>query len=205
VNALPLYTTPSQVGAILPSDCPVGDGTVTVTYKGQTSAAVPIHVVRSTFGIFTQNQQGSGPAACHNVNSETDRPLNSFPTPARPGQALILWGTGLGPIAAPDGGAPPVGDLPVDVEVWVGGKQATLLYRGRSGCCAGVDQIAFFVPDGVEGCFVPVMVKVGGTVSNFASLAIAAPGAHCSVPGWSMMTARLSYQIAASSARSSRS
>jgi uncharacterized protein (TIGR03437 family) len=185
VSALPLYTTPSQLAAILPSDCPVGDGTVTVTYKGQTSAAVPIHVVRNTFAIFTQNQQGSGPAACQNVHSATDWALNSFRTPARPGQVLVLWGTGLGPIAAPDGGLPPVGDLPVDVEVWVGGKQATVLYRGRSGCCAGLDQVNIYLPDGVEGCHVPVMVKAGGTISNFASLAIAAPGIHCSVPAWS--------------------
>lgn len=185
VSALPIYTTPSQVGAILPSNCPLGDGTVTVTYKGQTSAAVPIRVVRNDFGIFTQNQQGSGPAVINNVNSETDRPLNTVRAPARSGQVLILWGTGLGPIAAPDGGAPPTGDLSVDLEVWVGGKQATVLYRGRSGCCAGVDQISFKVPDGVAGCYVPVMVKAGGTVSNFASLAIAAAGANCSIPGWS--------------------
>jgi len=185
VSALPIYTTSSQVGAILPSNCPLGDGTVTVTYKGQTSAAVPIRVVRNNFGIFTQNQQGSGPAVILNVNTETDRPLNTVRAPARPGQVLILWGTGLGPIAAPDGGAPPIGDLPVDIEVWVGGKQASVLYRGRSGCCAGVDQISFSVPDGVAGCYVPLMVKAGGTVSNFASLAIAAAGANCSIPGWS--------------------
>jgi uncharacterized protein (TIGR03437 family) len=47
----------SQINAILPSSTPIGAGTLTVTYNGQTSAPVPINVVASSFGTFAQNRR----------------------------------------------------------------------------------------------------------------------------------------------------
>jgi len=184
VDALPIYTTPKQVGAILPSNCPVGEGTVTLTYNGQTSAPIRIRVARSTFGIFSSNQQGSGPAAAQNFNSASDQPLNSLDRAATPGQTMILWGTGLGPITAPDNGPPPVGDVPVNLTLWVGGRPALVLYKGRSGCCAGIDQIIFSVPEDVEGCYVPIAVETDGIISNFTSIAVARRNGQCLLSGW---------------------
>jgi hypothetical protein len=54
-----------------------------------------------------------------------------------------------------------------------GNKQAKVTYAGRSGCCVGVDQIAFEMPAGVQGCYVNVAVKAGGVVSNFTTMAVA--------------------------------
>jgi uncharacterized protein (TIGR03437 family) len=182
VDAPMVYTTPGQIGAILPSNTPVGAGTLRVTVNGQTSGPVNLTVVRSAFGTFTANQAGSGPAAVQNVISNTDQPINALNRPARPGQTLILWGTGLGPTsAAGDVGAVP-GDLPIDVEVYVGGRRASVTYKGRSGCCSGIDQIFFVVPEGVEGCYVPVVIKTGDVVSNFSTIAVAASGNACSDP-----------------------
>ncbi|MGH9721841.1 MAG: hypothetical protein ACRD8O_16655, partial [Bryobacteraceae bacterium] len=93
-----------------------------------------------------------------------------------------LWGTGLGPVSGNEGAAPLPGDQSVDIEVFAGGRRATVSYKGRSGCCAGIDQIAFIVPDGVEGCYVPLVVRAGGVVSNFVSMAVAASGSTCSDP-----------------------
>jgi hypothetical protein len=110
-------------------------------------------------------------------------PLNSAAAPARPGQTVILWGTGLGAGLNADNIAPQPGDLPVDVEIWVGGKRVTAKrYSGRSPCCAGVDQIAFDLPaDTPTGCYVPVQVRTGRQiVSNSASIAVSADGAACS-------------------------
>jgi len=39
VDAFIVYTSPLQVGAILPSNTPVGDATVTLSYNGKASAA----------------------------------------------------------------------------------------------------------------------------------------------------------------------
>lgn len=56
-------------------------------------------------------------------------------------------------------------------------------YRGRSGCCAGVDQIASTVPN-VTGCRVPVTLKINDVVSNSTSMAISQAGTKtCSDPG----------------------
>lgn len=183
VDAPMIYTTAGQIGAVLPSNTPTGTGTLTVTNNGQVSRAAEIRVVRSAFGIFTSNQQGSGPGAVQNVVSSSDQPINALTRPARPGQTVILWGTGLGPTsAAGDVGAVP-GDLPIDVEVYVGGRRASVTYKGRSGCCSGIDQIFFVVPEGVAGCYVPVVVKIGDIVSNFSTIAVAPAGASvCSDP-----------------------
>ncbi|MCP4963934.1 MAG: hypothetical protein GY926_01730, partial [bacterium] len=61
----------------------------------------------------------------------------------------------------------------------VGDVSANVVYKGRSGCCSGIDQIVFEVPAGVEGCYVPLIVKTGNVVSNFTTLAVASSGNAC--------------------------
>jgi uncharacterized protein (TIGR03437 family) len=176
------YSIATQIGAIIPSNVPVGNATLTVSFGGQTSTSIPVEIVQSQLGIFTINQAGSGPAVVQNVNSETDRPINTILASARPNQAMILWGTGLGPIQGSDAQSPPVGDLNQPIEVLVGGRRANVLYKGRSGCCAAIDQIVFEVPGGVSGCYVPLVVKNGNRVSNYTSIAVAPTGGRCSDP-----------------------
>lgn len=183
VDAIMLYTSATQVAAVLPSNTPVGTGTVTVTYNGRASATAPITVVRSSLGIFAVNQGGSGPGVIQNVNSETSRPVNAVSEPVRPGQVMILWGTGIGPVSGNEAAGPLPGDLTnINVRVWVGGREAEIRYRGRSGCCVGVDQIVFVVPPGVEGCYVPVAVQIDNVISNYVSVAVAGSGNTCSDP-----------------------
>lgn len=176
------YSIATQIGAIIPSNVPVGSATLAVSFNGQTSATIPVEIVQSQLGIFTINQAGSGPAVVQNVNSESDRPINTIIASARPNQAMILWGTGLGPISSSDAQAPPVGDLNQPIEVLVGGRRANVLYKGRSGCCAAIDQIVFEVPGGVSGCYVPLVVKNGNRVSNYTSISVAPNGGRCSDP-----------------------
>jgi len=176
-DALMIYTSPAQVTAILPSATPTGTGTLTLTFNGQ-SSSTPITVVRSSFGVFTWNSAGSGPGIIQNYVSPAQIPTNAALSPAQPGQTLILWGTGLGPVSG-DEALPPT---PVDmkdalgVEVWVGNQKAQVTYAGRTPCCSSEDQIDFIMPDGVQGCYVSVLVKAGGIVSNGVSLAAAPPG-----------------------------
>jgi uncharacterized protein (TIGR03437 family) len=182
VSAIMVYTSPGQVGAILPSSTPVGDGAVVVTYNGVDSAPATIRVHNSQFGIFTRNSGGSGPAIVQNVNNATDEPVNSLSQSLQPGQLAVLWGTGLGPVTGNEAGGPLPGDLKTDLTVLVGSQQAPVVYRGRSGCCAGVDQVIFQVPQGVSGCYVPLAVMIENAVSNFTSISIAPKGGTCSDP-----------------------
>jgi uncharacterized protein (TIGR03437 family) len=134
-EAAPLYASATQIGAVLPSTVPPGDGRLTVTYLGRSADAVPIRVRPSAPGIFVVD-----------------------PQTLRPGQIATVWATGLG--------------ASQEARVWVGDRLARILYSGPSGCCAGVDQINFEVPAGIEGCQVPLNVEAGGVASNFTSIAI---------------------------------
>ncbi len=168
-DALPVYTSANQVGVLLPSAVPPGEGTLTLTYGSQATAPAPILVRPSAFGLFANGVQNVGPGG--------DLRLNGPAEPLRPGQLGFLWGTGLGAAPGDEATAPIPGDQPSrDIRVWFGGRAASVLYRGRSGCCAGVDQILFETPAGVEGCQVPVAMEVDGVLSNHITAAVTTRG-----------------------------
>ena len=177
------YVSATQINAILPSDTPLGAVQLSVSFQGSTGAPATVTVADSAFGIFS-TAGGSGPGIIQNWMSAGSAPLNTQMNPAKPGQTIILWGTGLGPIPTADNQPPPGGDMPVPVEVRVGGKLAPKLYSGRAPGFAGVDNIYFQVPaDAPMGCSVPVQIKAGANWSNEVRMAISSNGARCSDPG----------------------
>ena len=97
VNGVPThpalyYVLPTQLASVLPAATPVGTGTLTVTYRGATSAPATIQVVPSALGINTYNT---------NTGVATDAfkgALLGFTNSGSPGQTITLWTTGLGQI-----------------------------------------------------------------------------------------------------------
>lgn len=180
VDCYLVYTSSTQINGIIPSNAPLGDAEMIVTYSGRASRAVAVRVARNNFGIFATSQ-GRGPGIIQNFQTQLEQPLNTRSATAKPRQVIILWGTGAGPITGADNVAPPAGNLPFPFEMTIGGKPATLLYNGRAPCCSGVDQIVAEVPaDSPTGCFVPVQVKAGDVWSNVVTMAIDANGQTCS-------------------------
>jgi uncharacterized protein (TIGR03437 family) len=169
-HCIMIYTVATQVSAILPSSTPLGSGTLTVSYQGA-QASMAIKVVKSSLGIFTVNERGSGPGVITDVNYSVRVPTAA----AHPGDILVLWGTGLGPAAGDETEPPTPVDLASGVKIFVGGQPATVLYGGR-GSSPGLDQINFTVPDGLNGCLVSVAAEVNGVVSNFTTIPITAAG-----------------------------
>ncbi len=172
-------TAATQVVGILPSNTPVGTGTFVLSYNGVASAPASIKVVAHIFGIYAVNAGGSGPGiitdAGYQVRLVTQSATNQ--------QTLIIWGTGIGSVTYDEKQPPVPRDMTeLDVKVYVGGRLATVLYRGRSGG-AGLDQINFQVPDGLQGCYVPVVVVVNGIASNWVTLSVAGTNGACSDPG----------------------
>ncbi|HEY4363009.1 MAG TPA: hypothetical protein VGN17_18715 [Bryobacteraceae bacterium] len=175
-EAIPYYVSPTQIAAILPSATPVGTGTMTVTYNGQTSATFALTVVQSAFGILTVGGNGLGTAAVYDLDYNYISPTNA----ANPGQVVYFWGTGQGPdpndetkaIAAPQN----LASLPF--EFYIANKQAKVIYHGRSSY-PGLDQIAVEIPAGVAGCYASAYIKTGNYISNFASIPVAASGKVC--------------------------
>jgi len=178
------YTSSGQVAAVMPSNVPVGNATLTLSYNGGASVGRSVRVVASSFGMYTTNLRGSGPGSITNFESAQSQPLNTVLKPARPGQTLIIYGTGLGALpAGSNDGAPVSAAVPINqanLELSVGGRRADVAYAGRAPFFASLDQINFVVPGGVEGCSVPIVVKIGNLVSNAATIAISASGTACS-------------------------
>jgi len=174
-QAIVVLTSASQVSAILRSNTPTGTGTLVLRYNGVASAARTVQVVSATFGIYTRNNEGTGPAFVTNASGQFLDRLN----PASPSQTVSIWGTGLGAITG-DETQSGSGSVTANVEVLVGSANAAVVSRGRVG--AGLDQITFVVPPGQVGCNISIAVKVNNSVSNFASMAVS-NGGPCSDPG----------------------
>jgi uncharacterized protein (TIGR03437 family) len=190
VNALMYYTSASQLAALLPSNTPTGTGSITVTYNGQASNAAPITVVANNLGIFTIGSDGQGPGivtypdyslVSANQDAQCGGP-NTFCGAAKPGDTLILWATGLGPVSGDDASGAGLGkNMPdIPLTVWLGGVQAPVAYQGRSGCCVGEDQIVFTVPNNAPtGCAVPLLVQIGNQISNNTVMPVAIGSRNC--------------------------
>ena len=150
------------VVARLSNDIPLGSATLTMSFNGQTSAPAQISIVPSSFGMFTRGN-GVGPVLAQNALTK----------PARPGDFVTLWGTGLGAVSQDR------------VSVLLGGHPFPVSYAGPAPGFPGTDQINFQVPDDQSipyGCYVAVALKVEGYTSNIGMLSTARDGQACQSP-----------------------
>jgi uncharacterized protein (TIGR03437 family) len=164
-----LYTSATQVAAIVPYEV-TGAGTqVTVTYQGQTSALATVALADSAPGLFTSGSTGQGQAAAVNQNGS----INSSSAPVPIGGMISLFATGEGQ-SSPAGvdGKPASAPLPtpvLGVSVTIGGVTVNDLQYvgGAPGVVAGLLQINVAVPSSVTpGSAVPVLIRVGEATSQ---------------------------------------
>jgi uncharacterized protein (TIGR03437 family) len=174
----------TQLAAVLPTSTAIGNYNVTVVSPAGTSAAFPVVVVARKFGLITVNGSGTGRALIQNYVSSTELDLNRFTTgsiggvpysPAKPGQTLIAYGTGLNSVT------------PIQVTVTVGTMQisATGVAQGQY---PGLDQVNVTLPANVPtGCFLQFQITVGGQASNATTVSIApnASATACVDPNYS--------------------
>jgi uncharacterized protein (TIGR03437 family) len=186
----------NQIACILPSTVAVGNYNVTVT-NGGVSAPFVASVVANKLSLFTQDNTGSGQASVQNFISQTVVDLNRLTTgtisgitisPAKPGQPVIAYGTGLGAYAAGDNTASPAFDFSktLTIQAVVGGVTIPVAYAGRAGF-AGEDQINFTLPGNIPtGCAVPLQISVNGKLSPATSISIAPDvnSTACVIPGF---------------------
>ncbi len=169
------YTSPKQLAAVLPAATPIGTGTLTVTYRGTTSAAAAIKVVPSALGINTY-YTNSGVAT-----DAVTGALLTYTNSGTPGQTIVLWTTGLGADPADSDTTYTLTPHTVNtpLQIYIGGAPATILYQGAS-VYPGVNQINLTMPDTVpSGCWVALAAVAGGVVSNIATLPINKGGGAC--------------------------
>lgn len=163
------YTSAGQLAAVLPSNTPVGTGTITVTNGGLASAPAPMVVAASALGLDVATD------ANYNFFSQTSS--------ASPGQTIILWGSGVGADTANTDKVYPLTQdnlTNIPMQVWIGGLQAAISYRGRSQF-PGVDQLVVTIPSGIPvGCSVSIVAVSGSVVSNSIVIPATQGGGPCS-------------------------
>ncbi len=184
-----VYASPTQINAIIPGTTPLGNHQLVVTVNGQAAAPISVQVVARSFGLFSLNQAGSGPALSFKYISQGNEPVSTLVEALNPGGTLTFYGTGAGAGASPDNipstdPAIPGLNLASDVEILVGGKRASIAYFGRPNWGSAIDQIVATLPaDTPTGCYVPMIVRVGGVTSNSTSVSVAPQGQSvCSDP-----------------------
>jgi len=171
-RALPLYNVfPGQINAQIPLECPAaGSMTATVTVGGQTGTQT-FNLAPAAPGIFTVDGSGSGDG----VILHADNSLVSAAKPAKAGETVVIYATGLGATnpSFPTGTAANQTNTTVlPVTVTIGGKEATVAFKGLTQGFVGLYQVNAFVPAGVTGNQ-PVVITVGSTYSSRAAVTMA--------------------------------
>lgn len=166
------YAENIQLALVLPSNTPIGAGTVTVTYNGQTSAPFNIQVVTNAFGFAAYYGAGSGLAHVQNLNYG----YYSYGSSISPGSTIRLIGSGLGADPTRDiQYVQPTAASAINAlaHVYVGGVDSPIFYQGPEGF-PGVDEVDVTLPSNVPaGCYVSVVgVSTTGVATNFLTLPI---------------------------------
>ena len=158
-----VYTSATQVAAIVPYAITGPVAQIVVQYEGQTVSTSTVALAPAVPGLYTADYTGTGQAAAINE----DGSLNSISKPAAPGGVIALYATGGGQMqpSAVDGqiasSTPAVPILPVSVSI--GGLQAQVQYAGGAPMQVnGLLQINAVIPaDVTPGNAIPISVQIG--------------------------------------------
>ena len=111
------------MNSVMPSSVTPGLASLRPFYNSVKSKSIPIQIAAAGPGVFAISAGGFGPGIIQNFISASNEPINSSAAPATPGQAVVIWGTGLGPVTFPDNVAPNEGNVATPVSVTVGGQR----------------------------------------------------------------------------------
>jgi len=171
LNGVILYTSATQVSAIVPYGVAVAVGgttDVTVTWQGQSFTASGMPVASSAPGVFTTNSAGFGQAAVVNQDGTINSPAN----PAKLGSIISVYLTGEGQTnpAGVDGKAAvqPFPQTQLPVTATLASQQVGVTYAGGApGYVAGLAQMNLQIPANLVQTFatgpvpVPLVVFAG--------------------------------------------
>lgn len=184
VNGIPaamIGVASGQINAQLPWGLPTtGNAQVVVSTGAGNSAAVNMPLTSAApglFYIFTDSTGVNRPGAYNNSDGSLPLPTNiQVPgytsRPSKPGEALILFCTGLGAVTnQPADGAPGLAQAPFSTTlgtptVLVGGVPATVLFSGLSPQYPSFYQIAITVPNVAAGNAVPLQIQMNGITTT---------------------------------------
>ncbi len=169
VEAPIIYVSTGQTSVMVPYNIYGRTTTsIVVEYSGVQSAPLTYNVAPAAPGIYTLNQQGTGPGAILNQDGVT---VNSATAPEKRGNVIAIYMTGEGQtnpqgsngaIIAPVVSALKKPLLPVTVTIGDIDTAGTLYAGSAPGLVSGVMQVNVIIPaNAPTGSAVPVVVTVG--------------------------------------------
>ena len=166
------FISPTQINVQAPADSALGPVPVEVTFNGSTSSPGTAQLQAVSPGFFLWS--GRYAVATH-ADFSLAAPAGLFPgiatLPAKPGESIVLWGTGFGattPTVAPGilPPATPPADVANPVTATIGNIAATVSGAALSPGNPGLYQIALQVPASVPDGDLPVVAQVNGVQSS---------------------------------------
>lgn len=168
------YVSPGQINAIAPN-AGTGSVSVTVTNSNGTSTAATAVSQAEQPAFFQWGNYAVASRADYSLAVQNGTFANLTTVPAKPGDVIILWGTGFGPTtpAAPTGVEVPTTSTYYtanDVTVTVGGVPATVYGSALAPGYAGLYQIAIQIPPSLSNGDYPVVASIAGAQSSQATM-----------------------------------
>ena len=169
-DAFIYYISPTQINALVPLDDTVGNVSVQVTTNGVVSdtSTAQLQSVAPAFFLYPDNNIKATHAAGGYVGPTAL--ISGVTTPAKPGETVVLWGTGFGATtpAAPSGEiltspAP----LAASVRIRVGDVDVTPDFAGLT--AAGVYQFNVKIPDSTPDGDIPVIATINSASTQSAA------------------------------------
>ncbi|MBL8216094.1 MAG: hypothetical protein JNK87_35560 [Bryobacterales bacterium] len=150
----PLYVvSPGLINAVAPFNLTGDIARIEVNNNGQVSNAVTTFINATSPGVFTVPPGGAGYAAAQHTS---DFSLVTPENPARPGETIAVYLTGLGDVRPPiTAGTPgptnPLSTTTVQTGTYLDGERATVTFSGLAPTLIGLYQINFVVPNNTPG------------------------------------------------------
>jgi len=169
-----IYASPTQINAQVPYEVTGQTAQVLVTLNSVLSQPAVVSVAAASPGVFSVDGTGLGTAT---VLRNSDFTLISAPNPARRGEVIDIFCTGLGQVAG--GGvtgalASTAAATAATAAVTFGTTSAPVSYAGLAVGFAGLYQINVIVPSSVASGPVPVTIHMGTAASQALTTYIAA-------------------------------
>jgi uncharacterized protein (TIGR03437 family) len=165
------FITPNQLNVLVPADLPLGPLQVTVTVDGQTSTAASVTSTQYAPAFFLwPGNQAVATRQDYSLAVKPDTFVGTTTVASKPGDVLILWGTGFGPTdpPAPSGSAVPADKTYSTTNtptVTINNVQATVYGAALASSFAALYQIAIQVPPSLTDGDWPIQVAIAGVQS----------------------------------------
>ena len=171
-----LFVSGGQVNLQVPFATSGTLATISVNNNGVLSNDVTVPVAQSSPGIFSVQGTGFGPGTVVHA----DFSLVSETLPATPGETVVIFLTGLGPLnpsiadGAPGPSVEPFSRTSnTGIQVLFEGEAGTVLFSGAAPGFVGLYQINVTIPNPtVTGTAVPIAIFSGNAFSCFTDIAI---------------------------------